>query len=67
MERHIDNSNIVSEFRNQTSVENDISFNSNEERSGVAVNVSYLMWQSTVIYVISPFVIINIYNIVNFL
>ena len=48
MERRIDNSNIVSEFRNQRSVENDISFNSDEETSGVAENVSYLQWQSTV-------------------
>ena len=64
MERQIDNNNIVSEFLNQTSVENDISINSNDEASGVAVNLSYIRWQSTVIYPQSRFVIIIISDIV---
>ena len=67
MERHIDNNNIVSEFLNQTSVENDISINSDDEISGVAVNISCLRWQSTVIYPQSRFVIIIISDIVEFL
>ena len=49
MERHIDNNIIVSDFRVQTSVENENSINSDDEISGVAVNVSYHRWQYAVI------------------
>ena len=67
MERSMDNNSIVSEFLNQTSVENEISINSDDDISVVAENVSHLKWQSTVIYLISPFIVINIYEIVKFL
>ena len=47
MERRIDNNIIVSEFPNQTSVENENSINSDDEISGVAVKVSYHSGQYT--------------------
>ena len=63
----MDNNTIVTEFLNQTTVENEISIDRDEDESVVVENVSHLQWQCTVVYLIYPFSIIYIYDIIKFL
>ena len=67
LEGNMDNNNIVTQFLNQTTVKNEISIHRDEDRSVVVENVSHLQWQCILIYLIYPFSIIYIYDIVKFL